>query len=526
MTQDPSLSKTTSAVRILVAEDEPEIRSYLDVALRWLGYSVDFTGDGEEALARLQEPDANYSLLLLDMIMPRKDGLETLREIRKFDTGLPVIMLSSRSSPVTAADAMKSGSSDFLVKPVSHEDLSKAIQKALRFRHPDPERGTPQDLPLSDASPVVSSSWTKKVDLFLEQVGSSEVPVLLQGETGVGKEVLARQIHACSRRAKKAFLKLNCAALPSELVESELFGYERGAFTGAFRNNPGKFELADGGTLLLDEIGDMDFKLQSKLLQVLQDGEFLRLGSKEICRVDVRVIAATHCDLDQAISDGRFREDLYYRLNVIRIEVPPLRDRSEEILSLAQFFLKRHTPPGEAPVEMSSSLRQTLMSHNWPGNIRELENVIRKLIALRRSDLVIEELKQAGARRRAIAAGFSSRQGPTHRSESRPETPLLNFEDGVRRFSAGKRPSHEEASSPVSAIGGDELLDDAAEPSILRKVDEARKQAETEAILGALNATLWNRKQAATLLNVDYKALLYKMKKFGIGNKTARASAP
>ena len=197
------------------------------------------------------------------------------------------------------------------------------------------------------------------MDLFLDQVGSSEVPVLLQGETGVGKEVLARQIHACSRRAKKPFLKLNCAALPSELVESELFGYERGAFTGAFRNNPGKFELADGGTLLLDEIGDMDFKLQSKLLQVLQDGEFLRLGSKEICRVDVRVIAATHCDLDQAISDGRFREDLYYRLNVIRIEVPPLRDRGEEILSLAQFFLKKHTPPGEAPVEMSSSLRQT-----------------------------------------------------------------------------------------------------------------------------------------------------------------------
>jgi len=524
MTQDPTLSKTTSTVRILVAEDEPEIRSYLDIALRWLGYSVDFAGDGEEALARLQEQDANYSLLLLDMIMPRKDGLETLREIRKFDTGLPVIMLSSRSSPVTAADAMKSGCSDFLVKPVSHEDLSKAIQKALRFRHhPDPERGSTEQLPISESSPVVSSSWTKKVDLFLEQVGSSEVPVLLQGETGVGKEVLARQIHACSRRAKKTFLKLNCAALPSELVESELFGYERGAFTGAFRNNPGKFELADGGTLLLDEIGDMDFKLQSKLLQVLQDGEFLRLGSKEVCRVDVRVIAATHCDLDQAINDGRFREDLYYRLNVIRIEVPPLRDRNEEILSLAQFFLKKHTPPGEAPVEMSSSLRQTLTSHNWPGNIRELENVIRKLITLRRSDLVIEDLKQAGARRRAIAAGFSARQGPDHKNESRPATPLLNFEDGVQRFSTERQRSYEEVSP---SFNRDEGVDGAAEPSILRKVDEARKQAETEAILDALNATLWNRKQAATLLNVDYKALLYKMKKFGIGNKTARASAP
>ena len=524
MTQDPNLPKATSAVRILVAEDEPEIRSYLDVALRWLGYSVDFAGDGEEALARLQEQDANYSLLLLDMIMPRKDGLETLREIRKFDTGLPVIMLSSRSSPVTAADAMKSGCSDFLVKPVSHEDLSKAIQKALRFR-PEREPGSAEGPLFSETPLVVSSSWTKKVDLFLEQVGSSDVPVLLQGETGVGKEVLARQLHVCSRRAKKPFLKLNCAALPSELVESELFGYERGAFTGAFRNNPGKFELADGGTLLLDEIGDMDFKLQAKLLQVLQDGEFLRLGSKEICRVDVRVIAATHCDLDQAISDGRFREDLYYRLNVIRIEVPPLRERNEEILSLAQFFLKKHTPTGEAPVEMSSSLRQMLTAHNWPGNIRELENVIRKLVALRRSDLVLEDLKQAGARRRAIAAGFSTRQGPNHWIESRPETPLLNFEDGVRRLSAGKRHPSED-SSAISATDADEFVDGATEPSILRKVDQARKQAETEAILDALNATLWNRKQAATLLNIDYKALLYKMKKSGIGNKAARASAP
>ena len=188
-------TKTPSAVRILVAEDEPEIRSYLDVALRWLGYSVDFAADGEEALARLREHGADYGLLLLDMIMPRKDGLETLREIRKFDTGLPVIMLSSRSSPGTAADAMKSGYNDFLVKPVSHEDLSKAIQKALRFRHLETEPNSAEHIPLSETSSVVAGSWTKKVDLFLERVGESEVPVLLQGETGVGKEVLARRVH-------------------------------------------------------------------------------------------------------------------------------------------------------------------------------------------------------------------------------------------------------------------------------------------------------------------------------------------
>ena len=526
MTQDlnsGAIPKTGSPERILVAEDEPEIRSYLDVALRWLGYSVDFAADGEEALARLQENGADYGLLLLDMIMPRKDGMETLRAIRAYDTGLPVIMLSSRSSPVTAADALKNGASDFLVKPVSHEELSKVIQKALRFR-PAPAQGFAESRSPSEPPLVVSSSWTKKIDLFLEQVGASEVPVLLQGETGVGKEVLARQIHACSRRAKKPFLKLNCAALPPELIESELFGYERGAFTGAFRSNSGKFELADGGTLLLDEIGDMDFKLQAKLLQVLQDGEFMRLGSNEICRVDVRIIAATHCDLEKAISAGRFREDLYYRLNVIRIEVPPLRERGEEILSLAQFFLKKHTPPGTAPVEMSSSLRQTLTAHNWPGNIRELENVIRKLVALRRSDIVVEELKQAGARRRAAAERVSNRQGPDLETESDPERRLLNFDDRARRLSAVKRHPHEEAPYTVSSADADEFLDGATKPSILDKVDEARRQAETKAILDALNATLWNRKQAATLLNVDYKALLYKMKKFGIGSKAARTA--
>src|SRR5579862_9001661 len=375
--------------KILVAEDEPEVRGYLDVALRWLGYSVELTEDGEEALARLRENGGDYSLLLLDLIMPRKDGLETLREVRQFDTGLPIIMLSSASSPLHVVDAIKSGANDFLAKPVSHEDLGKAIQKALRIRPNQDLSPEVDNVPLTEDACIPSSSWTKKLDLFLNQVGTSDVPVLLQGETGVGKEVLARQIHGCSRRSKKPFLKLNCAALPSELIESELFGYERGAFTGAFRNNPGKFELADGGTLLLDEIGDMDFKLQAKLLQVLQDGEFLRLGSKEVCKVDVRVIAATHCDLELAITEKRFREDLYYRLNVIRIEVPPLRERKEEILALARFFLKKYTLAGDTPADITSRLRQAFMTHDWPGNIRELENVMRKLVALRRPEMIV-----------------------------------------------------------------------------------------------------------------------------------------
>jgi len=522
------MQRTHGTPRILVAEDDTEVQDFLEVAMRSSGFSVDVVDDGEETLACLKENGAGYSLLLLDLIMPRKDGLETLREIRQFDTGLPIIMLSGASSPLHVVDAIKSGANDFLPKPVSHEDLIKAIQKALRI-HPEMDMtvAARESAPCSREACIASSSWTKKMDLFLKQVGSSEVPVLLQGETGVGKEVLARQLHECSPRAKKPFLKLNCAALPSELIESELFGYERGAFTGAFRSSPGKFEAANGGTILLDEIGDMDFKLQAKLLQVVQDGEFLRLGGSEICRVDVRVIAATHCDLEQAIVDGRFREDLYYRLNIIRIEVPPLRERKEEILPLVQFFIKKHSKPGDAPLELTASVRQSLLAHSWPGNIRELENVVRKIVLLRRPELVVEELRLVALRRQVSAV-----RGPSpndHRwangqaDSARKTTPSLPHE---RTANASNRAAYAEV-SPITDLAED--LGDAGrstgQSSVLRRVDEARKQAEIEAIVAALNASLWNRKEAAALLNVEYKALLYKMKKLGIGDKALGAAA-
>jgi two-component system response regulator AtoC len=493
--------------KILVAEDEGEVRGYLEVALRAMGFEADMVEDGDEAVSYLKENGSEYSLLLLDLNMPRKDGMETLREVRQFDTGLPIIILSSASSSLHIVEAIKNGANDFLPKPVGHEELSRAIQKALRIR-PNTPAPVLESPAAGDGACIASSSWTKKLDQFLKQVGSSDVPVLLQGETGVGKEVLGRQIHACSPRAKGPFLKLNCAALPSELIESELFGYERGAFTGAFRSSPGKFEMANGGTILLDEIGDMDFKLQAKLLQVLQDGEFLRLGAKDMCRVDVRVIAATHCDLERAISEGRFREDLYYRLNIIRIEVPPLRERREEILALAQFFMKKHARAAEPPVEITSALRQTLLSHSWPGNIRELENVIRKLLVVRRPELVIEELRRSATHRRSL----SDRVSPIsehHRA-------------GESNGDGGLKSAHMELPFPVAAQAE---APEAGEPSALHKVNEARKEAEVQAIVTALNATLWNRKEAAMLLQIDYKALLYKMKKLGIGDKSVAVSA-
>jgi two-component system response regulator AtoC len=318
----------------------------------------------------------------------------------------------------------------------------------------------------------------QKIQSLVAQIGLSEAPVLIQGETGSGKEVFARELHVNSPRANKIFLKLNCAALPSELVESELFGYERGAFTGAFQKKSGMFETADGGTILLDEIGDMDVRLQAKLLQVLQDREFQRIGGKDVIKVDVRVMAATHRDLEKAIVERTFREDLYYRLNVINVVLPPLRERKEDIVPLAEYLLKKHAPAGKPVPVLTLDLKHALMTYHWPGNIRELENVIRKLIVFRDVDLVAQDLHARAIRKPLIAASAGS-------------------------------PMRTEA-NPTPANHGSE------DTPILEQVTKAKHQAETDAILAALKSTRWNRKQAAALLKIDYKALLYKMKKLGL----------
>jgi two-component system response regulator AtoC len=320
----------------------------------------------------------------------------------------------------------------------------------------------------------------KEINAFVSHVGWSEAPVLIQGETGSGKEVLARELHSHSPRKNKIFLKLNCAALPSELVESELFGYERGAFTGAFQKKAGMFEIADGGTILLDEIGDMDVRLQAKLLQVLQDREFQRIGGKDTIKVDVRIMAATHRDLEKAIVAQTFREDLFYRLNVITIQLPPLRERKEDIVPLAEYLAKRHMVPGK-PVSLSVDLKHAMMTYHWPGNVRELENVIRKLMVFRDADLIAREL---------------------HSKAIRKSTPSM------AAYAPG---AHD--NPPAPAV-------ESAHAPILELVTKAKQQAETEAILAALNSTHWNRKQAAALLKIDYKALLYKMKKLGVEDHT------
>jgi two-component system response regulator AtoC len=465
------LNKRPDGPCILIGEDEPEVRQYLEMTLKCLGYRVEVAENGNEVLKCLEAADSDISLVILDIIMPERDGLETLCDIRRMNTTIPVIVVAGGYLPANVVAAMKCGATDFICKPVMHEDLKKAIAKALEVEIADPAIPGRLSAPKTNVF-FGGNQQMREIYSLVGQVGWSEAPVLIQGETGTGKEVLARELHAHSPRANREFLKLNCAALPSELVESELFGYERGAFTGAFQKKTGMFELADGGTILLDEIGDMDIRLQSKLLQVLQDQQFHRIGGKDMIQVDVRILAATHRDLEKAIADRTFREDLYYRLNVINMVLPALRERKDDIIPLAEFLLKRHSPAkGSVPL-LTWDLKESMFNYSWPGNVRELENVVRKLIVLRDPELVAREL-QLKVRRKPVVSAIS-------------ETRLL-------------------APPP-----------EAKESAILEQVTLAKQQAEIGAILSALNATRWNRKKAAAMLQIDYKALLYKMKKLGV----------
>jgi two-component system response regulator AtoC len=527
--------------RILIAEDEPEVKNYLGLALNCQGYEVELVENGQEAVDYLERHGGDISLLLLDLMMPIKDGFETLKEVRSGWPAMPVITLSGSCTRANVASVLKGGAVDFLSKPIAHDELFRAIQSALSGASALPGAGAAENGRGVDQSSI--GAWSDRVESLLRRIGSSDVPVLLRGETGVGKEVFARKLHEQSRRVGRPFVKVNCAALPSDLVESELFGYEKGAFTGAFKSTPGKFEMANGGTILLDEIGDMDFKLQAKLLQVLQDREFFKLGAKETFRVDVRVMAATHCDLEKTIRDGRFREDLYYRLNIVEVHVPPLRERKDEIADLAEFFLQKYSPAN--PPELSPRLRQVLLEHDWPGNIRELENVMRKFLVYKSVQIVANELQREKVKRAPVLAG-SARALKTEGSEMKAAIAQLGTfaRDNLFESTLDRR-------DPVTAALNSETRREAEESSdgknrcplpsednrnsrpdpplqhgfLLANADQARTKAQTEAILGALNSALWNRKQAAKLLKVDYKALLYKMKKLRIGERLGDDSA-
>jgi DNA-binding NtrC family response regulator len=375
---------------ILIVEDEAKMRRLLELNLSEEGWSTFSAGDAEEGLKILGREAID--LILTDFKLPGMNGLEFLQSIRKVNTEAPVILMTAYGSVETAVEAMRNGASNYVLKPFSLEEIKLVVRKELDVRQILSENRTlREELGKRYDYPniVAKSARMQEVLAAVERVAPTNSTVLIGGESGVGKELIARAIHQHSKRASGPFIKINCTAIPENLLESELFGYEKGAFTGATNSKPGKFELADKGTLFLDEIGDVPTATQAKLLRVLQEREFERLGGTRTIKVDVRMIAATNRDLRAALEQGTFREDLYYRLNVVPIDVPPLREHKEDIPGLVEHFLEQYSAQngkqlrGVAPLAM-----QTLMSFHWPGNVRELQNIIERAVTFARNDKI------------------------------------------------------------------------------------------------------------------------------------------
>ncbi len=389
--------------RILIVEDEEKLRRVVELELRSAGYEVDQAGSAEAALRLADRAD----LILTDLRLPGITGLELLAQIRRQNSQTPVVVMTAFGTVESAVEAMKAGAFDFLPKPFSMDHLAAVVGKALEVRAlRDENRMLREELGRRYQFDNIVGRGAAMQEILgtLTRVAPSRATVLLAGESGTGKDLIARAIHHHSPRRDRPFVKINCTALPENLMESELFGYEKGAFTGAVAPKPGKFEQADTGTVFLDEIGDVPASIQVKLLRVLQEREFERLGSNKTRHIDVRVIAATNADLRAALEQGTFREDLYYRLNVIPINIPPLRQRKEDIPFLAEHFVAKLAPDPAGGISPEAVDR--LMSYHWPGNVRELENVIERSLVLsggKRLEADDIKLESAGARRAAPA---------------------------------------------------------------------------------------------------------------------------
>jgi len=368
--------------RILVVEDEEKLRRVIELQLVSAGFEVDKAGTAEDGLKIVDRAD----MVLTDLKLPGIDGLELLALIRRQNSHVPVVVMTAYGSIETAVESMKAGATDFLLKPFSLDHLMQVVNKALEVRAlRDENRQLKEELGRRyEFDNIIGRSGAmQEIFATIERVGPTRATVLLAGESGVGKDLIARAIHFHSPRRDRPLVKINCTAIPENLMESELFGYEKGAFTGANTTKPGKFEQADTGTVFLDEIGDVPGPIQVKLLRILQEREFERLGSNVTRHIDVRVIAATNQDLRAALEQGTFREDLYYRLNVVPLNIPPLRERKQDIPFLANHFLKKLAPDTGCRVEsITDAAMEKLMAYHWPGNVRELENVIERSLVM------------------------------------------------------------------------------------------------------------------------------------------------
>ena len=452
-------------LRALIVDDAEGMRAYLATLFEKRGFDVDTCDDGARALALL-ENGADPDLVLLDVMMPGTDGLAALARIRESWPEVPVLMVSVVGKAGTIVQAMQLGAADYLTKPFEEAELDAALDRLGLHSAP---RADAKGGGKSAGQTVWVSSAMREIRAVIEQIGDTDVTVLIQGESGAGKEVVAREVHAVSTRATGPFVKVNCAALPTDLLESELFGYEKGAFTGANGRKQGKFEIASGGTIFLDEIGEMCPSLQAKLLQVLQDQEFTRLGGNREVRVDVRVVCATNRSLVGMVAAGDFREDLYFRLNVVAIDIPPLRERREEVPLLVETFLSRYASLYERPrAGLSQRLIEAFNAYDFPGNVRELENMIKRVVVLENEESILSELSQPRADRSGRRAELDAML--EEMEETAGEMPLKEV---GRRFAL---------------------------------------EVEREAIELMLQQTGWNRKRAASRLGISYKTLLQKIR--------------
>jgi two-component system response regulator AtoC len=478
-------------LRVLVVDDDAHMGRSITAHLLRRGFDLSNAASGEEARRMFRVYDPN--LVLLDISTSSSDALDTLERLKQIKPGVAVIVLSSESSPEIIFSASKLGADDYLSKPFELHDLDLRINKIL-----DRQRLPSEVAPLRDqvrrngdfAGLFGTSPKMEEVKDTIEQVADTTATVLIRGESGTGKEVVARMIYGHSGRGDKPFVKVNCAAIPHELLESELFGYEPGAFTGANRQKLGKFDLANTGTLFLDEVSEMHPALQAKLLHVLQDGEFSRLGGKRDISVDVRVLAATNKPLERAVQEGLFREDLFYRLNVITIHIPPLRERREEILVFLDYFLRKYSEfYGKQPAPFGDYAISRMMEYTWPGNIRELENLVKRYVIVGNEAQIIRELsthKPIVSSMTGTSPVWGLKADDTERSQEKPSAIPIN-------------------ASKASAGEADTL-------SLLEIGRRAAMSAEREAIERVLTQTRWNRRQAAKILKISYKALLNKLK--------------
>jgi two-component system, NtrC family, response regulator AtoC len=546
------------SLHVLIVEDDEPAAELVRMFLHSQGHRVEVVTGGRAAVARLAAsplPD----VVLLDMVMPEMSGIETLRRYRAAGGTVPVIMVSGLDEPQAVVGAMRAGANDWVTKPLNSEDLLERLDRVVEQ---NPVRASTSTSVLTQVGAPTRalgvSPAMRRIESLLDRVADADVPILITGESGVGKDVVARELHARSNRRERVFVKINCAALPENLLESELFGYERGAFTGAQRAKPGQFELADGGTLFLDEIGEMPAPLQAKLLQALQDGEFYRVGGQKKVKVDVRVIVATNVNLEKAIAEGRFREDLYYRLNVVQVRVPPLRERREDIPSLLQIFIERYGRRyGRSGADVPAEVVQRFLAYDWPGNVRELENLVRRLMVLRDPSYVYAEMRPGkapldmaaevapspppfiaappppplpvaplpvtriatpyDAPPLAASSAHAGPHAPFSDEGAAPRPPAPTFVRG------GSYPFGGYASGQAARPLGEMVAEEFAQAGADGKVDlkalgrKAAEIAEREAIVAMLARTGGSKREAAVRLGISYKAILYKIREFGIG---------